>query len=304
VSSTHAWQSTSGRLTYALVTPARNEEEHIRRTLESMVRQTARPLRWVVVSDGSTDATDEIVASYQDAHPWIRLVHLPEERDRTFAAKVHSFNAGLRELDDVPYDVIGNLDADISFGNDYFAYLLNRFEHDPRLGVAGTPFVEDGQHYDYRFTNIAHVSGACQLFRRRCFADIGGYMPVAGGGIDWIAVTTARMMGWSTRTFTGRTCLHHRPMGTGAANRLTALFRQGRKDYYLGGHPVWQVFRCGYQLSRPPLVVGSVCLFVGYAWAALTRVQRPVSVELMAFHRGEQIGRLKSRLLHSLRWTH
>ena len=70
-------------------------------------------------------------------------------------------------------------------------------------------------HYDYRFTNIEHVSGACQLFRRACFEEIGGYFPIKGGGIDWTAVTTARMIGWQTRTFTDKTCLHHRPMGTG-----------------------------------------------------------------------------------------
>jgi poly-beta-1,6-N-acetyl-D-glucosamine synthase len=304
VSASDPVDTTRGRLAYALVTPARNEEQYLPLTLESMVRQTVKPLCWVIVSDGSTDATDAIVAAYERLHPWIRLVRLPEKRDRTFAAKVHSFNAGLRELANVPYDVIGNLDADISFDHDYFAYLLGQFERNPCLGVAGTPFVEQGRHYDYRFTNIAHVSGACQLFRRECFADIGGYTPVDGGGIDWIAVTSARMLGWSTRTFTEQACLHHRPMGTGAGTRLTALCRQGAKDYYLGNHPLWQTLRCAYQLTRPPLVVGSVCLWAGYTWAALTRVSRPVSAELMAFHRSEQMRRLKSQLQGALRWIH
>jgi poly-beta-1,6-N-acetyl-D-glucosamine synthase len=291
-------------LDYALITPARNEEEHIPRTLASMVRQTVKPLLWVIVSDGSTDGTDAIVGAYQREHPWIRLVRLPEARDRTFAAKVHSFNAGLKELADVAYDVVGNLDADISFGPDYIAYLLDQFEQSPRLGVAGTPFVEEGRHYDYRFTNIAHVSGACQLFRRQCFDDIGGYTPIAGGGIDWIAVTTARMKGWDTRTFTQRVCLHHRPLGTGSTNRLSAMVRQGRKDYYLGGHPVWQVFRCFYQVARPPLIVGAVCLLTGFVWAAVNRVNRPVSLELMTFHRAEQMSRLRNQLRRPLQWIH
>jgi poly-beta-1,6-N-acetyl-D-glucosamine synthase len=294
----------AGRLAYALITPARNEEQYISLTLESMVRQTVKPSRWVIVSDGSTDRTDSLVAAYQKSHSWIHLVRLPEVRDRTFAAKVHSFNAGLAALKDVPYDVIGNLDADISFGEDYFAYLLDQFERHPRLGVAGTPFVEEGKHYDYRFTNIAHVSGACQIFRRDCFTDIGGYTPVSGGGVDWIAVTTARMKGWDTRTFTERVCQHHRPIGTGAGSRWTALIRQGRKDYYLGGHPVWQLFRCSYQAVRPPLFIGSVCLFFGYAWAAINRVRRPVPSELIAFHRAEQMARLKAQLRLPLRWIH
>jgi glycosyltransferase involved in cell wall biosynthesis len=279
---------------YVLVSPARNEAAFIGLTLESMVAQTHRPERWVIVSDGSTDGTDEIVARYQAEHPWIHLVRMPERRDRSFAAKVQCFNAGMARLEGVDYDVIGNLDADISFGPDYFEFLMQKFAEQPRLGVAGTPFVERNTHYDYRFTNIEHVSGACQLFRRECFADIGGYVPVKGGGIDWMAVTTARMKGWQTRTFTERTCLHHRPMGTGSTGRLRGLFRHGQKDYFLGGHPLWQVVRCTYQLTRRPYVVGGVVLLAGYVWAALRQVPRPVSVELMRFHRTEQMSRLRA----------
>ena len=117
-------------------------------------------------------------------------------------------------------------------------------QDNPKLGVAGTPFVEDGKHYDYRFTNIEHVSGACQLFRRKCFEEIGGYIPIKGGGIDWMAVTTARMKGWKTRTFTEKTCLHHRKIGTGDSNTLIAAgSSMGRKDYFLGDHPLWEIFR-------------------------------------------------------------
>ena len=279
---------------YVLVTPARNEAQFIGLTLESMVAQTLLPERWVIVSDGSTDGTDEIVASFQRKHPWIRLIRMAEGRDRTFAAKVHCFNAGLAQLDDVPFDVIGNLDADISFGSDYFAFLMQKFADNPRLGVTGTPFVEGSTHYDYRFTNIEHVSGACQLFRRDCFAQIGGYVPVKGGGIDWMAVTTARMKGWQTRTFTERTCLHHRPMGSGSTSRLRGIFRHGQKDYFLGGHPLWQVIRCGYQVTRRPYVIGGLWLLAGYFWAGFRRTPRPVSAELMQFHRTEQMLRLRA----------
>ena len=290
---THGMTSSpSGRLRYALITPARNEEQYIGLTLESMVRQTRPPVRWVIVSDGSTDRTDAIVESYRKQVDWIELVRLPEKRDRTFAAKVHGFNAGWARLKDVGYDVIGSLDADISFEPDYFEYLIARFDENPRLGVAGTPFVEHGRAYDYRFTNIEHVSGACQMFRRECFEQIGGYVPIKGGGIDWTAVTTARMKGWLTRTFTDKTCLHHRPMGTGNGSLLGGIFRHGQKDYYLGGHPVWQLFRSGYQLTRPPYVTGGMWLLAGYCWAALQRRQRPVSEELVRFHRSEQMTRL------------
>jgi glycosyltransferase involved in cell wall biosynthesis len=153
-------------LRYVLVTPARNEERLIEQTIRSVVAQSVLPLRWVIVSDGSSDQTDAIVLRHAARHAWIELVRLPEQRERNFAAKVHCFNAGFARLRDLDFDIVANLDADITFGSDYFQYLLAQFEADPGLGVAGTPFVEGAQSYDYRFTDIQHVSGACQLFRR------------------------------------------------------------------------------------------------------------------------------------------
>ena len=287
-------------LSYAIITPARNEEQHIRLTLESMVRQSRPPGRWVVVSDGSTDRTDEIVGEYAGRTDWIEFVRLPAERDRTFAAKVHAFNAGLQRIQDLSFDIVGNLDADISFEEDYFEFLLQRFAENPRLGVAGTPFVEDGARYDYRFTNIEHVSGACQLFRRECFEQIGGYVPIEGGGIDWTAVTTARMKGWQTRTFVDKTCTHHRPMGTGSSKgQVRALFRHGQKDYALGGHPVWQLFRGAYQMTRRPFVIGGSALLAGYFCALAAGRERPISSELVRFNRSEQKARLRAALFRS-----
>jgi glycosyltransferase involved in cell wall biosynthesis len=288
---------TSTDLTYVLITPARNEARLIAATIESVIAQTMRPLKWVIVSDGSTDGTDAIVEQYTEVHPWIQLVRRPEHAERHFAAKVHSFNAGRSALAGHDYDVIGNLDADITFEKDYFEFLLARFAADERLGVAGTPFVEGDVHYDYRFANIEHVSGACQLFRRECFEDVGGYVAVPGGGIDWIAVTTARMKGWKTRTFLEKVCHHHRPMGTAGSSALTALYRLGRKDYYLGGHPLWQLFRASFQLSRKPYLIGGVLLMSGYLGAMIRRMPRPVSPELLRFHRREQMRRLRRAVM-------
>ena len=288
-------------LKYVLITPARNEETFIEKTIESVLAQTILPEKWVVVSDGSTDRTDEIVKQYKAENSWIELVRMPEHRDRTFAAKVRCFDAGYEKLKNVKYDVIGNLDADITFEKDYFEFLLNKFSDNSGLGVGGTPFVEGSSHYDYRFTNIEHVSGACQMFRRECFENIGGYVPIKGGGIDWTAVTTARMKGWETRTFTEKTCFHHRKIGTGNSNLLGSWFRHGRKDYFLGGHPLWQVFRSIYQMKNKPYVLAGWLLFFGYIWAFLSRVERPVSTELMQFHRNEQMHRLKKLILMSHR---
>lgn len=280
-------------LRYVLVTPARNEEALIEDTIQSVASQTIPPTRWVIVSDASTDRTDEIVQSYVEQYPWISLVRMSEQRVRDFGAKVDCFRAGLETIQSESFDVLGNLDADITFEPDYIAYLLAKFEANLTLGVAGTPFVDEGTTYDFRFSSVDHVSGACQLFRRDCYEDIGGYIPIRGGGIDTVAVRTARMKNWDTRTFLDKVCYHHRPMGTATVGAISASFRLGKQDYSLGGHPVWQVCRSCYQTLRKPYVVGGVSLLVGYCWARIRTPKRPVSSGLVAFTRKEQIARLK-----------
>src|ERR1041385_3274513 len=128
--------------TYVLITPARNEAQFIERTIQCVISQTVPPLRWVIVSDGSTDGTDEIVAKYLAANPWIELIRMPERSERHFAGKVNAFNAGYARVAGLKYDAIASLDADITFENEYFAFLLEKFSEDPGLGVVGTPFKE------------------------------------------------------------------------------------------------------------------------------------------------------------------
>jgi len=283
--------------TYVVITPARNEEQFIELALKSVVSQTIRPLKWVIVSDGSTDATDEIVRSFAAVNPWIEILRMPERKERDFAGKVHAFNEGYRRVSEMKYEVIVSLDADISFESDYFSNLLTKLAEDPELGLVGTPFDEGrGQIYDYRYVSIEHVSGACQVFRRECFNAIGGYLPVKGGLIDRIAVISARMKGWKTRTFTDKTCFHHRAMGTAQQGRVAAKFKDGAKDYAIGNHPFWELLRSAYQITKRPLVIGGVALGAGYLWSTIRRVQRPVSTELIRFHRGEQMDRLRKRL--------
>ncbi|BFU93238.1 MAG: glycosyl transferase family A [Nitrospira sp.] len=284
---------------YVLITPARNEALFIEETIKSVIAQTVRPVQWMIVSDGSTDGTDDIAKKYSTGHPWIQLVRTPERTERHFAGKVHAFNAGYAKVKDLQYEYIGSLDADITFDSDYFAFLLDKFEQISTLGVAGTPFVEAGFTYNYNFVSIDHVSGACQFFRRKCFEEIGGYKPIREGGIDWVAVTTARMKGWKTRTFTERTCQHHRKIGTGKSSVFKAKFRVGQQDYYLGGHPAWEVFRALYQLTMKPYVLGGVLIYSGYLWSLLTRRKRPITKDLIDFRRKEQMQRLKTFILRT-----
>jgi len=216
-----------------------------------MIAQTVKPLRWVIVSDGSTDRTDEIVNLISPPIPGWELLRMPERRERHFAGKVTAFHAGRAKLGDLAYDVIGNLDADVSFEPDHFQYLVAKFTENHRLGVVGAPFVKIPWPTITGF-RILKCLGGCQLFRRECFEEIGGYVPVKGGCVDHIAVISARMKSWKTRTFTEKLCMHHRTMGTAQHGGFAAKFRNGAKDYSVGNQPVWQLFRTVYQMSKPP----------------------------------------------------
>jgi glycosyltransferase involved in cell wall biosynthesis len=266
------------------------------KTLDSMVAQTLLPERWVIVDDGSADRTAEIIEKYAARYSWIELVKRPHRMDRSFAGKVHAFNAGLERVRSVQFEVVGNLDADLSFDPDYLEFLIGKFAEDPALGVAGTPFTEDGGYDSTKdsFEGENHVAGGCQLFRRECFEDVGGYVPNQAGGIDWIAVTTARMMGWRTRSFPEKRFRHYRSLGTAGRSGFAALFSYGEKDYYLGNSPIWQLFRISYRMTKRPFLIEGLVLLSGYFWAALRRIDRPITLELMRFHRQEQMKKLRT----------
>ncbi len=288
-----------GLCRYVLITPARNEAEYIGFALASVVAQTWKPVRWVIVSDGSTDGTDAIVRQHMAANPWIELIRMPERDQRNFAGKVAAFNAGYARVKDLDYEVIGNLDADISFDSDYLEFLVARFAAHPRLGVAGTPYLEDNPEHDEQFKNPTHVSGACQLFRRACFEEIGGYPPVSSGGIDLIALLSAQAKGWETRRFDERTCHHHRAVGGGMEGAaFRRLFARGEKDYRLGSHPVFELFRCANQMRARPIAIGGTLMLAGYLWAMLRRTEQTMPADLIALRRSDQLHRLASALRH------
>lgn len=288
---------------YILITAARNEEKFIEGTIRSVLAQTHPPELWVIVDDGSTDRTAEIVARYTKDCRWIELIRRPRRADRNFAGKAYAFNEGLARVQPVEVELIGNLDADVSFGADHFEFLLKKFVDDPLLGVAGTAYTQDGGWDSTRdsFEGQTCVHGACQLFRRQCFQEIGGYQPSRAGGIDWIAVTTARMKGWKTWNYRERRFHHHRIMGTAERGEVGAMFDYGKKDYFLGGSLIWELFRAVYRMTKRPVLFGGIALLCGYCTAALKRVQRPVSPELIRFHRREQMAKLRLILASLIR---
>ena len=288
---------------YVIVTPARNEAQYIERTIQSVIAKTIRPLKWVIVSDGSTDGMDDIVARYAAEYPWIELVRMPDRDERNFAGKVHAFNAGYARVAALKFGVIANLDADTSFDSYYFSFLLGRFAEEPALGLVAGRLVDvcSNQSYNYKLSGTDYVSGPCQVFRRECFEAIGGYEPLKSGGVDVMAVFSARAKGWQTRTFIEKPYYHHRPMNGAQMHGLRERLHTGRKDYLLGSHPAWELFRSLYQMKNRPFVIGGICIFLGYAWTFLGRVQQTLPADLIELRRREQMQKLRSGLLRVTR---
>jgi len=230
------------------------------------------------------------------------LVRRPVRSQRDFAGKAAAFNDGYARLEGLEYDVIGNLDGDISFDDDYLEFLMRKFAQNPQLGVAGTPYQEENAIHDERFKSPDHVSGACQMFRRECFEDIGGYLPIKSGGIDLIALLSAQAKGWQTKRFDEKTCQHHRSVGSGQhAGVYMRLLNHGKKDYLLGSHPAFEMFRSAYQMKQTPYFIGGALMLIGYAWAMLNRLERSMPPELIVLRRRDQIQRLRNVLRHPLR---
>lgn len=287
---------------YVLITPARNEEEFIEKTIQSVISQTILPIKWIIVSDGSTDRTDEIVKRYISRYKWIELVRAPERKYHNFASKVKCFNLGRQKVKSIKYEIIVNLDADISFEKDYFEYLIDKFSKFPKLGMVGTPYIEGGLDVrEMSFFDPQYINGMCQLFRHECFEEIGGFIPSEKGGEDVFAVFTARMSGWQTRCFTGKVFNHHRKLGTRDGDMFSAKFKYGYRDFYIGNHPLWELCRSIYQMKNEPYLLGGVLLFLGYLWGAFCGIERPVSKDYLTFYRREQMQRLKSVFRRMLR---
>ena len=278
---------------YILITPARNEGRYIAKTIECVLAQTSLPKRWVIVSDGSTDDTDATVNRYRAQHSIITLVRRSAERKRSYGSKVRAICAGSQELGDIEYAFIGILDADVTFEPDYYEQVLKEFDANHRLGIAGGITV-DGESLpspQSRALTERFVPGGIQLFRRKCYEEIGGLPALKYGGEDTVALEMAMMRGWQVRTFPDLIVHHHRRCGTEGMGILPARFRHGLEDYSVGYHPLFEIGKCARRIREQPYLLGSLFRMSGYLWGGLMR-QREVPAEFVRHLRTQQIRRL------------
>lgn len=279
---------------YVLVTAAYNEAKFIKRALESTIAQTLLPERWVIVSDGSTDGTDDIVRSYATNHHFIHLVRITEEHPRNFAAQVFALQTACNHLLDTDYDFIGNLDADVAMDPTYFASLFQRFRADDRLGLAGGYiFEQSGPQFRNRPSNSeSSVAHATQMFRRECFRHVGGYQALKYGGPDWLAEIRARLGGWSVRSFPDLPVYHYRPT-TSAEGMFRACWRQGYMDHCMGSLFSFELMKCGRRLFDRPFLIGSLARLTAFCAAKFGDEPLLVSGEVASYLQNEQRARVR-----------
>jgi glycosyltransferase involved in cell wall biosynthesis len=278
------------------MTAAWNEEALIDVPLRAIVSQTIPPLAWVIVSDGSTDRTDDIVREYSRQYPYIQLYRMPKSHQRSFAAQVDAINAGYQQLRHLDFEFVGNLDADLSFNPDYFERLFAEFRTDPGLGMAGGTICDKrGDSFEPRRLNRPHsVMHGVQMFRRECFDAIGGYTRLPYGSPDWHAEVGLRMLGWKVRSIADLEAFHYRPTGT-AGNWLWYSYRQGLADYSLGTHPLFELAKAARRASFRDCGLRTIAELAGFIYAYCRREPRAVSDTFIRFLRKEQLGRLLGR---------
>lgn len=282
---------------YVLITPCRNEADYIEGTLRAVIAQTARPQKWVIVSDGSVDRTDEIVRSYAETYDFILFLRRSGDRQRNFGSKVESIELAYQHLRELQFDFVGNLDADITFDCNYYANVLSKFEQNERLGLAGGRRldVDNGRLIPIR-TAQNSVAGAVQLFRRTCYEAIGGYRRLPCGGVDAVAEIMARMHGWQVESFLDLPYYHHRVTGTASGGVLKARFKVGVQHRMIGYHPVFHLVSCIFHSPSYPFILGSLASIAGYVWTSLRKHEKVVPDDFVRYLRGEQLMRLRSLL--------
>ena len=262
---------------YLIVSPVKDEERHVEQTLRSVTEQTVPPVRWIIVDDGSRDATPDILRRYALDYPWIQIVPRENTRSRQpGSAVMHAFYHGMEHARDVTFDYLVKLDCDVELPRDYFETLLDRFERDPRLGIASGVYLEDGPR-GWCAVGMPeyHAAGASKVMRARCFEQIGGF--VRERGWDTVDEVRAQVKGWATKHFPDLQFRHLKPEGSGIGSLRTNVMH-GEVYFLTGGGVLFLLFKVAHRMvSGAPPVVGGLAMLFGYLRSRVSGRERLVS---------------------------
>lgn len=291
-------------VSYVLVTVAYNEEGQIEKTIDSVIKQTILPRMWIIVSDGSTDQTDQIIQEHARGFPWIRYERLEKTPGpiptigKASFAYARAMSRARNVLANLNYDFIGNLDADITFNVDYFERILFKVRGDSQLGITGGgaySVLKNGVVLNAGFIQPDFVGGPVQLFRKQCLDDIDGYQPYDHA--DVVAVFMARMKGWKVRCFPEIRAYHHGQPENSIKAKMPICFKLGQADYVAGSYFPFFFGRCTLRLFHEPLILAGISMFAGFLWAAIQRKERRMPSDLRNFMIRDQ----KQKIMETLK---
>jgi glycosyltransferase involved in cell wall biosynthesis len=280
---------------YVIVSPVRNEEDLIEQTIKSVLNQTLRPGEWIIVNDGSTDRTREIVESYQKRIDWIRLVNV---KDRGYyypgTGVVNTVNRGIENISLTSWQFLVKLDCDITVDPDYFENLLNQFRENPKLGIAsGAVFLKSDSSLVKEKSQYDHPWGASKIYRRECFNEIGGLKAIPGW--DLSDLLAAQMKGWETRCFDDYKIIHYRESGSRRNGFTSGKFLLGRFLFRYGYNFLYTFLKGIYRMTERPYLIGGFSLIFGYIYAYLKNEEKLFDPEMRKFLRKKQFYYLKSK---------
>ena len=276
---------------YLLISPCRNEEAYMRQTLDTVIAQSVRPAKWIIVDDGSTDATPAILREYAAAHDWIEIVTRIDRGHRAVGpGVVDAFYSGYAAADVDAYDFLCKLDLDLRLPPRYFEILMQRMNANPKIATcSGKAWIEEGGHLvDERHGDETSL-GMTKFYRVSCFKEIGGFVrEVMWDGIDCHA---CRMKGWSACSWNEPDLrfVHLRPMGSSQQGVYTGRMRHGYGQYFMGTGFLFMAASALSRANQRPYLLGSAAMLWGWIKSALQRKPRYENAEFRTFLRRYQM---------------
>ncbi|MEX0772383.1 MAG: glycosyltransferase family A protein [Balneolales bacterium] len=285
---------------FAVITPAYNEENYIKHTLESVAKQSLKPSSWIIVDDGSTDSTFELISEYAQDFSWIQAEKKPIKfNHQAGAGVVQTFNYGLERLPFSNYDVIVKLDADLTLPEDYFDRVAEEYRKDPKLGMCGGVCVVE-ENGEYVFESVAdpdHLRGPIKSYRKACFEQIGQIRPIYGW--DTLDELLALYYGWNIKVLQDLKVVHHRKTHS-ETKSLQILLQSGRAFHTMGYGPFVALFSALKQIKLPPAGLSSIVIYWGYLSAWFSFSEQAVSHDEAKFIRRYRYKRAFSKLTHAI----
>jgi poly-beta-1,6-N-acetyl-D-glucosamine synthase len=275
---------------YVIVSPVRNEEDYIEKTIQSVTNQTVLPSEYIIVNDGSTDHTTDIIDKYLLKYPWIHRYDKPKGEHCPGTGVIEAFYTGFNKIENNSWDFVVKLDGDLSFEPDYFEFQLQEFNNHPKLGMtSGVTYQPNGNQLIIDKMPEDHVRGAAKMYRRTCIEQIGGIPKVLGW--DTIDELKAQLAGWETRSYKHLVLIHYKPIGFKQTNVIKRELKAGERQHYLGYHPVFAILKNIYRMLQKPFIIAGTLNLTGFFMAYIMKKDK-IELALIKLLRNKQIARM------------